>query len=109
MFSKSYNTELKTYYNNVDDFNRYPNDIMAEYKQSVEEGLDIEMHKELFESVSKMENGATVGSILGMRGGIACINEYWKKPVNNKIHTSIFGVGTVDIEKAAEKTLEHIG
>jgi hypothetical protein len=41
----------------VDDFNRYPNDIMAEYKQSVEEGLDIEMHKELFESVSKMENG----------------------------------------------------
>jgi ADP-ribosylglycohydrolase len=53
-------------------------------------------------------NGATVGSILGMRGGIACINEYWKKPVNNKIHTSIFGVGTVDIEKAAEKTLEQI-
>lgn len=53
-------------------------------------------------------NGATVGSILGMRGGIACIDDYWKKPINNKIHTSIFGVGTVDIEKAVEKTLEHI-
>ena len=52
-------------------------------------------------------NGATVGSILGMRGGIACINDYWKMPINNKIHTSIFGVGTVDIEKAVEKTLEH--
>ncbi len=53
-------------------------------------------------------NGATVGSILGMRGGIDCIDDYWKKPVNNKIHTSIFGVGTVDIEKAVEKTMEHI-
>ncbi len=53
-------------------------------------------------------NGATVGSILGMRGGIACIDDCWKKPVNNKIHTSIFGVGTVDIEKAVDKTLEHI-
>ena len=53
-------------------------------------------------------NGATVGSILGMRGGIDCIDDCWKKPVNNKIHTSIFGVGTVDIEKAVEKTMEHI-
>lgn len=53
-------------------------------------------------------NGATVGSILGMRGGIECIDDCWKKPVNGKIHTSIFGVGTVDIEKAVEKNLEHI-
>ena len=53
-------------------------------------------------------NGATVGSILGMRGGIDCIDDCWKKPVNNKIHTSIFGVGAVDIEKAVEKTMEHI-
>ncbi len=53
-------------------------------------------------------NGATVGSILGMRGTDDCIDEYWSAPVNNKIHTSIFGVGTVDIEKAVEHTLEHI-
>ncbi len=53
-------------------------------------------------------NGATVGSILGMRGGIDCIDDYWKKPINNKIHTSIFGVDTVNIEEAVEKTLEHI-
>ncbi len=53
-------------------------------------------------------NGATVGSILGMRGGIDCIDDYWKKPVNGKIHTSIFGVGTVNIEEAVEKTMEHI-
>lgn len=54
-------------------------------------------------------NGATVGSILGMRGGIDCIDECWKKPINNKIHTSLFGVETVDIEKAVNKTMEHIG
>lgn len=53
-------------------------------------------------------NGATVGSILGMRGGIDCIDECWKKPVNGKIHTSIFGVGTVDIDSAVETTLRHI-
>lgn len=53
-------------------------------------------------------NGATVGSILGMRNSTDGIDEYWKKPVNGKIHTSIFGVGTVEIEKAVEKTIEHI-
>ena len=53
-------------------------------------------------------NGATVGSVLGMRNAIDGIDEYWKKPVNGKIHTSIFGVGTLDIGKAVEKTMEHI-
>ncbi len=53
-------------------------------------------------------NGATVGSILGMRNTIDGIDEYWQKPVNGKIHTSIFGVGTVDIEKAVDLTIEHL-
>lgn len=53
-------------------------------------------------------NGATVGSILGMRNGIDGIDDYWKKPVNGKIHTSIFGIGTLDIEKAVDKTIEHL-
>ena len=53
-------------------------------------------------------NGATVGSILGMRNTIDGIDEYWKKPINGKIHTSLFGSETVDIEKAVELTLEHI-
>jgi hypothetical protein len=53
-------------------------------------------------------NGATVGSILGMRGTDSCIDDIWKKPINNKIHTSIFGVGTVDIDEAVAHTLEHI-
>lgn len=53
-------------------------------------------------------NGATVGSVMGMRNTIDGIDECWKKPVNGKIHTSIFGIGTLDIEKAAKDTLEHI-
>ena len=53
-------------------------------------------------------NGATVGSVLGMRNGIDGIDEYWKKPINGKIHTSIFGTDTVDIEKAVDKTIEHM-
>ena len=53
-------------------------------------------------------NGATVGSVMGMRNGIDGIDECWKKPINGKIHTSIFGVGTVDIEKAVDKTTEHL-
>jgi hypothetical protein len=43
-----------------------------------------------------------------MRNTIDGIDECWKKPVNGKIHTSIFGIGTLDIEKAAKDTLEHI-
>lgn len=53
-------------------------------------------------------NGATVGSVLGMRNSIDGIDEYWKKPINNKIRTSIFGAETVDIEQAVNKTFEHI-
>lgn len=53
-------------------------------------------------------NGATVGSILGMKDGIDCIDGYWTKPLNSKINTSIFGVGTVNIEDLVNKTLEHI-
>ncbi|MBR6785791.1 MAG: ADP-ribosylglycohydrolase family protein [Clostridia bacterium] len=53
-------------------------------------------------------NGATVGSIMGMRNTIDGIDECWKKPVNGKIRTSIFGCDTVDIKAAVDKTMEHI-
>lgn len=53
-------------------------------------------------------NGATVGSIIGMRNTVDGIDEYWKKPVNGKIHTSIFGIGTVNIEQAVEETIRHL-
>ena len=53
-------------------------------------------------------NGATVGSVLGMRNGIEKIGESWTKSLNDKLHTSIFGVGTVSISERAEMTLKHM-
>lgn len=53
-------------------------------------------------------NGATVGSILGMRNGIDGIGEEWRKPVNDTVDTSIFGVGKVKISDRVEQTLRHL-
>ena len=53
-------------------------------------------------------NGATVGSILGMANGFQSIPEYWYRPFNDRLETSIFGVGTVSILECARHTLEHI-
>jgi ADP-ribosylglycohydrolase len=54
-------------------------------------------------------NGATVGSVLGMMLGIDAIGEEWTAPINDKLETSIFGVGTVSISERARMTLEHLG
>ena len=53
-------------------------------------------------------NGATVGSILGMANGIEAIPEYWTKPINDTLHTSIFGINAVKISDRVKLTLEHI-
>lgn len=53
-------------------------------------------------------NGATVGSILGMAKGIGCIDAVWTAPINDTLHTSIFGVGTVKISDRVRQTLKHI-
>ncbi len=53
-------------------------------------------------------NGATVGSVLGMANGIESIPEYWKNPINDTLHTSIFGMGTVKITDRVKLTMQHI-
>ena len=53
-------------------------------------------------------NGATVGSILGMANGINSIPTEWKNPINNRLNTSIFGVGALKISDVVKKTMEHI-
>lgn len=53
-------------------------------------------------------NGATVGSILGMANGIESIPEYWVRPINDTLHTSIFGVGTVKVSDRVKMTIKHI-
>ncbi len=50
-------------------------------------------------------NGATVGSILGMRGGIDSIEKRWYEPICDRLETTIFGIGTVSISEMAEATL----
>lgn len=53
-------------------------------------------------------NGATVGSILGMAKGEDSIHDDWKNPINDTLHTSIFGVGSVKISECVEKTMTHL-
>lgn len=53
-------------------------------------------------------NGATAGSVLGMIKGIDSIPEYWKEPMHDTLHTSIFQVGTIRISDGVKKTMEHI-
>lgn len=53
-------------------------------------------------------NGATIGSIVGMAKGMDAIPEYWTKPINDTLHTSIFGVGTVKISDRVQLTRKHI-
>ncbi len=53
-------------------------------------------------------NAATVGSILGMRGGIDSIPDYWKTQIKDKLETGIIGHTYVKITECAKHTLDHI-
>lgn len=53
-------------------------------------------------------NGATVGSILGMRGGIGSIDPKWYERVNLGFKTMIFGKERYTFDQAVELTLSHI-
>ena len=53
-------------------------------------------------------NGATVGSVLGMANGLKSIPEYWTKPINDTLHTSLFGLDTLKISNRVDLTMEHI-
>lgn len=53
-------------------------------------------------------NGATVGSILGMRGGIRAVGEEWLKPLNGRMDTSLSGTGWISIEEMVQKTMTHM-
>lgn len=53
-------------------------------------------------------NGATVGSVLGMRGGVSAIGAEWTDPFCDTLETQIFGVGCVSISERAAMTMEHL-
>ena len=54
-------------------------------------------------------NGATVGSILGMRSGASIVGPEWTDPIHGFLRTTIIGVGDVSIDSLIETTLHHIG
>ena len=53
-------------------------------------------------------NGATVGSIIGMRNGENGIDEYLKAPTHGILDTTIFGASKSEISKMVENTMPHI-
>ena len=53
-------------------------------------------------------NGATVGSILGMRSGEASIDEYWKAPTHGILDTTVVGAEKSPIADLVEKTMGHM-
>jgi ADP-ribosylglycohydrolase len=52
-------------------------------------------------------NGATAGSVLGMKIGAGGIPEYWTRPLNDCLETSISGSGNVKITDMVKATLKH--
>ena len=53
-------------------------------------------------------NAATVGSILGMAYGVSHIPVCWSDPIQDTLHTSIFGIHQVKISERAQMTMKHI-
>lgn len=49
-----YNKNMKPKYSGMHNWEFYPSGILIDYKQSVDEGLDIEKYKDLFFAVSKL-------------------------------------------------------
>ena len=52
--------------------------------------------------------GGSIGSILGMKNGLASIAERWIAPINGQLKTAIFGMEQLSVESLIEKTMEHI-
>lgn len=53
-------------------------------------------------------NGATVGSVLGMRGGMSSISEEWTKPICGTLQTTIFGIDKAAVKDLAAMTMRHL-
>lgn len=53
-------------------------------------------------------NGATVGSIMGLKNGFKGIGEEWYKSINGKLDTTLFGMKKTDIDELVLKTIKHI-
>ena len=53
-------------------------------------------------------NGATVGSVLGMRNGISGIPKEWSEPVHGTLQTTILGMDKIPVTELVDVTMKHI-
>jgi ADP-ribosylglycohydrolase len=53
-------------------------------------------------------NGATVGSVMGLKNGFDCIDRIWYEPLNGKLDTDINDMRKVQIEDMVTRTIKHI-
>ena len=49
--------QIKPQYANIHDWEFYSSNLITEFEQSIEEGLDIEVYKDIFYSVSRLPKG----------------------------------------------------
>lgn len=62
-----YNREMKPQYSNMQEWDFFASSLAAEYRQAVDEGLDVEVYKDLFEATSRLPKGEIkkkIGDIL---------------------------------------------
>ena len=52
-----YNREIKPKYANLHDWEEYSADLLTEYEQSVDEGLDVAQYKDTFAAVAQLPKG----------------------------------------------------
>ena len=77
MYAKN---EIKPQYVNIHDWEFYSSNLMTEYQQSIEEGLDIEVYKDIFSSISRLpknEIRKKLGDILFEIVCSAKVKEYY--------------------------------
>lgn len=54
----NYSKEITPYYEDIPDWEFYASAVSDEYKQAIDEGLDVSVYKELFDSVAKLPKNA---------------------------------------------------
>lgn len=51
-------------------------------------------------------NGATVGSVWGVRNGVAALPVRWTRPIHNRLRTGVAGYHDVAIDKLAAEMVD---
>lgn len=106
MFAKNYGIEIKQDNYDINGFNRYPSDLLLEYNQCIEEGLDIEKYKTLFESVAALENGDIKNSMSDIIFDIV-INAEMRKDYKYNEPSDLEGIKNLRINHSFEMNLPN--